>query len=66
VIVLIRAPIPHFVKEASERGVLAYITDADVPDWQSSIDSVLRRFAEYHDREARSGAARSPSGPRAS
>jgi AmiR/NasT family two-component response regulator len=49
VIVLIHAPDPDFVKEASKRGVFAYITDADAGDWQSSIDIVLRRFAEYHD-----------------
>jgi response regulator NasT len=51
VIVLIHAPDPAFVKEASKRGIFAYITDADAKDWQSSIDIVLRRFAEYHDLE---------------
>jgi AmiR/NasT family two-component response regulator len=49
VIVLIHTPDPGFVKEASKRGVFAYITDADAKDWQSSIDIVLRRFTEYHD-----------------
>jgi len=49
VIVLLHAPDLAFVKEASKRGVFAYITDADATDWQSSIDIVLRRFAEYHD-----------------
>jgi AmiR/NasT family two-component response regulator len=49
VIALIHAPDPEFVKEASKRGVFAYITDADAKEWQSSIDIVLRRFAEYHD-----------------
>jgi len=49
VIVLLHAPDPAFVKEASKRGVFAHISDADVDDWQSSIDIVLRRFAEYHD-----------------
>jgi AmiR/NasT family two-component response regulator len=49
VIVLIHARDPDFVKEASKRGVFAHINDADVEDWQSSIDIVLRRFAEYHD-----------------
>ena len=33
----------------AKRGVFAHISDADVEDWQSSIDIVLRRFAEYHD-----------------
>ena len=55
VIVLLHAPDPVFVKEASKRGVFAYITDADATDWQSSIDIVLRRFAEYHDLEGAFG-----------
>src|SRR3954453_17121072 len=55
VIALIHAPDPDFVKEASKRGVFAYITDADAQDWQSSIDIVLRRFAEYHDLEGAFG-----------
>lgn len=54
VIVLIHEPDPAFVKEASKRGIFAYITDADM-DWQSSIDIVLRRFAEYHDLEGAFG-----------
>jgi AmiR/NasT family two-component response regulator len=55
VIVLLHAPDPGFVKEASKRGVFAYITDAEARDWQSSIDIVLRRFAEYHDLEGAFG-----------
>jgi AmiR/NasT family two-component response regulator len=55
VIVLIHAPDPEFVREASKRGVFAYITDAHPDDWQSSIDIVLRRFAEYHDLEGAFG-----------
>jgi response regulator NasT len=55
VIALIHAPDPGFVKEASKRGVFAYITDADAEDWQGSIDIVLRRFAEYHDLEGAFG-----------
>jgi AmiR/NasT family two-component response regulator len=54
VIALIHAPDPHFVKEASKRGIFAYITDADA-NWQSSIDIVLRRFSEYHDLEGAFG-----------
>ena len=57
---------PEFVKEASKRGVFAYITDADVEDWQSSIDIVLRRFAEYHELEGAFGRRAVTSGPRAS
>src|SRR4051794_25205688 len=55
VIALIHAPDPRFVKEASKRGVFAYVTDADADDWQSSIDIVLRRFAEYQDLEGAFG-----------
>jgi AmiR/NasT family two-component response regulator len=55
VIALIHAPDPRFVKEASKRGVFAYITDSDGEEWQSSIDIVLRRFAEYHDLEGAFG-----------
>jgi response regulator NasT len=55
VIVLLHAPDPGFVREASKRGVFAHITDADASDWQSSIDIVLRRFAEYHDLEGAFG-----------
>jgi AmiR/NasT family two-component response regulator len=47
--VLLHALDPDFVKEASKHGVFAHISDDDVDDWQSSIDIVLRRFAEYHD-----------------
>jgi AmiR/NasT family two-component response regulator len=55
VIVLLHAPDPEFVKEASKRGVFAHISDNDVEDWQSSIDIVLRRFTEYHDLEGAFG-----------
>jgi AmiR/NasT family two-component response regulator len=55
VIVLIHEADPEFVKEASKRGVFAYITDAEATDWQSSIDIVLRRFTEYHDLESAFG-----------
>jgi len=55
VIALLHARDPAFVREASKRGVFAHISDADVEDWQSSIDIVLRRFAEYHDLEGAFG-----------
>src|SRR5215212_10913665 len=55
VIALIHAAEPAFVKEASKRGVFAYVTDADAKDWQSSIDIVLRRFAEFHNLEGAFG-----------
>jgi AmiR/NasT family two-component response regulator len=55
VIALLHASDPAFVKEASKRGVFAYITDQDGEDWQSSIDIVLRRFAEFHDLQGAFG-----------
>ena len=57
VILLIHEPNPNFVREASRRGVFAYITDAgdDAPEWQGAIDIVLRRFAEDHDLQGAFG-----------
>ena len=55
VIVLLHEPDPLFVREASKRGVFAHISDDDVEDWQSSIDIVLRRFAEYQDLQGAFG-----------
>jgi response regulator NasT len=55
VIVLLHGRDPGFIREASKRGVFAHISDADVDDWPSSIDIVLRRFAEYHDLEGAFG-----------
>src|SRR4051812_17767855 len=55
VIVLLHARDPGFIREASKRGVFAHISDADVEDWQSSIDIVLRRFGEFHDLEGAFG-----------
>jgi AmiR/NasT family two-component response regulator len=55
VILLVHTRDPAFVKEASKRGIFAYISDADVDDWQSAIDIVLRRFTEYHDLEGAFG-----------
>jgi len=59
VILLIHEPNPGFVREASRRGIFAYITDGeDVDDgheWQSSIDIVLRRFSEYQNLQGAFG-----------
>lgn len=55
VIVIIHAPDPWFINEAAKRGIFAYITDSDPQDWQSAIDIVLRRFAEYHNLEGAFG-----------
>ena len=55
VIVLIHSADPEFVREASKRGVFAYITDGDAAALQNNIDIVLRRFAEFHDLEGAFG-----------
>ena len=55
VILLIHAPDPGFVQEASRRGIFAYIIDGDSSELQNSIDIVLRRFAEFQDLEGAFG-----------
>jgi response regulator NasT len=59
VILLIHEANPGFVREASRRGIFAYISDGETEDdphgWQSSIDIVLRRFSEYHDLQGAFG-----------
>jgi response regulator NasT len=45
-----------FINEAAKRGIFAYIADGQDPEeLQSSIDIVLRRFAEYHALEGAFG-----------
>jgi response regulator NasT len=45
-----------FINEAAKRGIFAYIVHGgDAQEMQSSIDIVLRRFAEYHDLEGAFG-----------
>jgi AmiR/NasT family two-component response regulator len=53
VIALLHAPDPVFVSEAATLGVFAYISDNGAEDWQSAIDIVLRRFAEFTTSRAR-------------
>ena len=55
VILLIHASDPEFVREASKRGIFAYIIDGDAVEMQSSIDIVLRRFTEFQDLEGAFG-----------
>jgi response regulator NasT len=55
VIALLHTHDPAFVNEAAKRGVFAHVNDEDVDDWQSAIDIVLRRFAEYHDLQGAFG-----------
>jgi response regulator NasT len=44
-----------FVNEAAKRGVFAYVVDNGVAELQSSLDIVLRRFAEYQELEGAFG-----------
>ena len=44
------------IQEAAKRGIFAYVAHGDdAEEMQSSIDIVLRRFAEYHDLEGAFG-----------
>ena len=40
-----------FIREAARRGIFAYVTGGSPEEFQSSIDIVLHRFAEYSDLE---------------
>lgn len=51
VIALLHNSDQAFVNEAAKRGVFAHITDDDPVELQSTLDIVLRRFAEYHNLE---------------
>jgi response regulator NasT len=55
VIALLKAKDPEFVNEAAQRGIFAYIEDGNEDQLQSSLDIVLRRFAEYHNLEGAFG-----------
>ena len=63
VIVLIHARDPAFVKEASKRGVFAYISDADVENWQARSTSCFDASPSTTTSKARSGVAHSSSVP---
>ncbi len=51
VIALLHSRDPAFVDEAGTRGVFAHIFDDDPEQLQSTLDIVLKRFAEYHNLE---------------
>jgi response regulator NasT len=55
VIALLDGTDPGFVNEAAKRGIFAYVIAGDSRELQSSIDIVLRRFAEYHNLEGAFG-----------
>ena len=44
-----------FVNQAAKRGIFAYITQHDPDQLQSSIEIVLRRFAEFQNLEGAFG-----------
>ena len=47
-----------FINEAAKRGIFAYIADGDAEQLQSSLDIVLRRFADSRTSKARSRGVR--------
>jgi response regulator NasT len=51
VIALLHDRDPEFVTEAAQRGIFAHITNGDASQLQSTLDVVLRRFAEYQSLE---------------
>jgi AmiR/NasT family two-component response regulator len=56
VIALLHVQDRSFIMEAAKRGIFAYVVDGGEPEeLQSSIDVVLRRFAEYHSLEGAFG-----------
>jgi two-component system, response regulator / RNA-binding antiterminator len=51
VVAVIDAEDREFVNKAARRGAAGYVTSGGAAQMQSSIDVVLRRFAQYHDLE---------------
>ena len=62
VILLIHAPDPSFVKEASKRGIFAYISDSDVDEWQGAMTLFSTQVRQVPRPRRR---VRPPSGHRA-
>ena len=55
VILMLDAKNAEFVNEAAKRGVFAYLVDGDPAELQAALDTVLRRFAEFHNLEGAFG-----------
>jgi AmiR/NasT family two-component response regulator len=57
VIAVLHVEDPAFIYQAAKRGVFAYLTNGELSDdqFESAIDVVLHRFAEYHDLEGAFG-----------
>jgi AmiR/NasT family two-component response regulator len=52
VLVLVDERDPNFIREASSRGIFAFMNHAAIEDWQGAIDVGLYRFAEYRALQA--------------
>jgi hypothetical protein len=63
VIVLLHAPDPEFLKEASKRGVFAHISDAGVEDWAppTSQTAPAPRRDNRRTRHVKAGISERPS-----
>jgi response regulator NasT len=55
VILLLDAKDADFVNEAAKRGIFAFLVDGEANELQSTLDIVLRRFAEFHNLEGAFG-----------
>jgi two-component system, response regulator / RNA-binding antiterminator len=55
VIALIHSSDPGFVNAAARRGVFAHITDDNPEQLQSTLEIVMRHFAEFHNLEGAFG-----------
>jgi response regulator NasT len=55
VIALLSANDPEYVRQASRRGVFAYIVDGDAAELQSAIEVTLQRFGEYQSLQGAFG-----------
>ena len=51
VIAILETDDRDFINEAAKRGIFAYIADGEAQQLQSSLDIVLRRFAEFQNLE---------------
>jgi len=53
VIALLSEKDPAYIREASKRGVFAYIVDTDSEELQSAIEVTLQRFSEFDNLQGR-------------
>jgi AmiR/NasT family two-component response regulator len=55
VIALLPARNSDFVDQAAQRGVFAYVVEAEAEQLQGALDITLRRFGEYHSLQGAFG-----------